>query len=153
MQSLRKKDLHVMKWNDKKTQNEKSVKYNIKYKVWESNTRYKYSYCKSPYLSQVGATSVPTYKFGPYLSVRHQRPNLRIWALPKRVPPVSQCATLFRASHRPEKGTGRWIAEEGHRDPSKCALGYIYMNLECIFKCFFSDCGVFKIPMGASPHC
>jgi hypothetical protein len=30
---------------------------------------------------------------------------------------------FFRASHRPEKGTGRWITEEGHGDPSKCALG------------------------------
>jgi hypothetical protein len=62
------------------------------------------------------------------------------------------CATLFRAPHRPEKRTGGWIAEEGHRDPSKCALGYIYINLECTFK-GFRDCGVFKIPMGASPHC
>jgi hypothetical protein len=40
--------------------------------------------------------------------------------------------------------------EEGYGDPSKCALMYIYMNLECTFKCF-RDCGVFKIPMGASP--
>jgi hypothetical protein len=31
---------------------------------------------------------------------------------------------------------GRWTAEERHGDPSKCALGYIYMNLECTFKDF-----------------
>jgi hypothetical protein len=31
---------------------------------------------------------------------------------------------------------GRWAAEEGHEDPSKRALGYIYMNLECTFKDF-----------------
>jgi hypothetical protein len=39
-------------------------------------------------------------------------------------------AILFHVPHR----SGRWTAEEGHRDPSNCALGYICMNLECIFK-------------------
>jgi hypothetical protein len=65
-------------------------------------------------------------------------------------PAVFMCDPFSRLSP-PWKGTGRWIAKEGHRDPSKCALGYIYMNLECTFKGFFRDCGIFKIPMSASP--
>jgi hypothetical protein len=62
-------------------------------------------------------------------------------------------ATIFHIFHRLKKGTGRWTTKEGHRDPSKCALRYIYMNLECTFKHFFRDYGVFKISIGASPHC
>jgi hypothetical protein len=74
---------------------------------------------------------------------RGRRPPFSCFTLPNSFSTVSRasdpvfmfcaCATLFRAHHRPEKGTVRWTAEELHGDLSKCALVYIYMNLECTF--------------------
>jgi hypothetical protein len=46
---------------------------------------------------------------------------------------------------------GRWTAEEGHGDPSKCALGYIYMNLECTFKGFLGIVGSLRFQWAQAP--
>jgi hypothetical protein len=56
-------------------------------------------------------------------------------------------ATLFRAPRR----LGRWTAEEGYGDPSKCALGYIYMNLKCTFKGFLVIVGSLRFQLAQAP--